>query len=276
VQYFCHRPSPPLDQFVAYLWMLHDTPDHSRERIVASGTLELVLNLRDDEFRIQRSSESERYERYSGAIVSGAYGGAGFVIDTRQHASVAGVHFKPGGARPFIGMPPGELADRHIDLETLWGRAAAGELRERLCAAATVAQRFRIMEQALTTHLSRRSFDLHPAVPPALRALEADVTVTMRALARQVGLSQRRFIEIFAAHVGMTPKLFCRIRRFQRAMSRARSSNPPHLAQLALRCGYYDQAHLIHDFREFSGLRPTEYLQRRHAPVKENHLPLTT
>ena len=275
MQYFCHRPAPPLDAFVSYLWILHDRPEHARERIVASGTFELVVNLRDDELRIDRSCGSRGLERYSGAIVSGAYGGAGFVIDAQQHASVMGVHFRPGGARAFIGVPAGELTDRHIDLATLWGRLAAAELRERLCAAATPARRFHVLEQALTAYLCRRPFDAHPAIVPALRALEqTQADVTMRAVARQVGLSQRRFIEIFAAHVGMTPKRFGRVRRFQRAMIRARGGNPPNLARLALECGYYDQSHLIHDFREFSGLCPTEYLQCRHAPVKENHLPL--
>ena len=59
-------------------------------------------------------------------------------------------------------------------------------------------------------------------------------------------------------------------------VARVRGDDTPHLAALALECGYYDQSHLIHDFREFSGLSPTEYLQRRHAPVKENHLPLAS
>src|SRR5919204_4932768 len=151
--YLVRAPVPPLSAFVANLWCLSDAPSHAKERIVPSGTLELVINLHDDEFRIYGAADSEPYRRFSGAIVSGAYGGF-FGIDTREHASVIAVHFKPGGALPFLGVPPGALADDHVDLETLWG-ARARELRERLCAAVSTADRFRILEEELVARLSR-------------------------------------------------------------------------------------------------------------------------
>src|SRR5438093_5227001 len=88
-----------------------------------SGTLELVINLHEDEFRIYDPVRTDEYRRMSGAIVSGAYSGF-FVIDTLQHASIVGGHFRPGGALPLLGSSPRELADAHVDLETLWGRRA--------------------------------------------------------------------------------------------------------------------------------------------------------
>src|SRR6187549_2802297 len=94
-----HTPGAPLSAFVANLWSLSDAPSHARERIVPSGTLELVINLDQDEFRIYDSLETSQFRRFSGAIVSGAYDSF-FVIDTAQHASIIGVHFKPSGALP--------------------------------------------------------------------------------------------------------------------------------------------------------------------------------
>jgi len=88
----------------------------------------MVFNLRDDELRIHDPVQPDRYERFSGALVSGAYAGS-FVIDTAQETSMLGVHFKPGAAFPFLGLPASELAERHVDLETLWGPSAA-RLRE--------------------------------------------------------------------------------------------------------------------------------------------------
>lgn len=145
-------PGPPLDRFIENLWCLSDAPRHARERILPSGTLELVINLHEDEFRIYDAHE-ERCRRLSGAIVSGAYRRF-FVIDTLEHASVVGVHFRPGRAAPFLGVPAGGLADAHFDLDAVWGRRA-GELREPLCAAATPEQRFRILERALRARLDR-------------------------------------------------------------------------------------------------------------------------
>lgn len=110
-----HVPAPPLDRFVEYFWSLRDAPAHARERVVPSGTLELVVNLDEDELRIYGPVDEDRCRRLSGAAVSGAYGGS-FVVDTREHASIVGVHFRPGGAGPFLGLPPGALADTHVDL----------------------------------------------------------------------------------------------------------------------------------------------------------------
>ena len=99
-------------------------------RILPSGTSELVINLCEDEVRVYDSLQSDRCTRYSGVVVSGPYKGC-LMIDPMPHSSIMGVHFKPGGAFPFLGAPADELADMHLDLETLWGRTAA-ELRERL------------------------------------------------------------------------------------------------------------------------------------------------
>src|SRR4051812_39964482 len=121
--YATRAPPPPLSPFVEYLWSLQDAPSHAMERIVPSGTLELVVNVQEDELRIY-SPDGSSYHRHAGACVSGAYPRF-FVIDTREHASLVGVHFRVGKARSVLGVPPGEIADRHVDLATLWSRAAS-------------------------------------------------------------------------------------------------------------------------------------------------------
>ncbi len=207
------------------------------------------------------------WQRYTGTVVSGSYRRY-FVIDPRDHAAIVGVHFRPGGAMPFIGLPPGELVDRHVDLETLWGPSAI-ELRERLILAATPACRFALLEQALLCRLSdvRRG---HPAVPVALDQLSRP-GVTVGDVAACVQLSRRRLIEVFTAEVGMTPKRLSRVLRFQRATALARSGSAVDWAQLARACGYFDQSHLIHDVSEFAGTSPKQ-LAPASERVKELHL----
>jgi AraC-like DNA-binding protein len=264
-------PGPPLDECIERFWFCSDTPSHPRERILPSGTVELVINLSDDEIRIYDPAYPDRARRYPGAVVSGPYSNF-FLIDPLVHASIIGVHFRPGRAVPVLGVPASELADAHVDLESLWGRTVA-ELRERLCTAATPAKRFAVLEEVFLRRL-RRPSQRHGAIRVALDALEqADAAVKVRDLARRVGLSQRRLIQLFTAEVGLTPKLYSRVRRFQRARELVRQATEPDWAAVAAACGFFDQSHLIRDFSEFSGLSPVAYLKQRTQHVLLNHVP---
>jgi AraC-like DNA-binding protein len=206
-------------------------------------------------------------------VVSGAYGKP-FVVDTREHASIIGVHFRPGGAFPVFHMPVIDLHDSHVDLETLWG-GAARDLRQQLCEAATSAERFCILERTITSRLSS-SPDHHSAVRFALDVFTRAVSnFALGDLVEQSGYSQRRFNQLFKQEVGMKPKLFARIRRFQQARESIHRAPKPNWAQLAFECGYFDQSHLINEFREFSGLSPLEYVRQRSERVLPNHVPLT-
>jgi transcriptional regulator GlxA family with amidase domain len=79
----------------------------------------------------------------------------------------------------------------------------------------------------------------------------------------QIGLSERRFIRLFAEQVGLTPKLFCRVQRFQKVLRHIARSSSIDWTEIALSCGYFDQAHFIHDFRAFSGINPSLYVTNK-------------
>jgi AraC-like DNA-binding protein len=272
VHFSFRTPMPPLDTCVERLWLLSDAPPSSKERIAASGTIGLLINLHENELRIYDSAKPERYKGFSGAVVSGPHSGP-FVIDTRELVSVIGVHFRPGGAFPFLGTPANELSDAHVDLAALWGPPAI-ELRERLCAAKTPTERFNLLEKTLVAHLFH-PLERHYAVRFALDTFgRADSALAIRDVARDAGLSQRRFIQLFAREVGMSPKLFCRVLRFRQALETVRQTAIPDWGRVAVDCGYYDQSHLIHDFRFFSSLSPTEYVRQRSECVIQNHATL--
>src|SRR5262249_33817435 len=145
-------------------------------------------------------------QRHAGAIVSGAFTSS-FGINPREHASMIGVHFKPGGAFPFLGMPAFELADVHVDLATLLGRRA-GAWRDRLCAV-PLADKFAVLEDALVECLARPT-RRHLVVPFAVRELSRP-DVTVGAVAQRAQISHRHLVELFRAEVGMTPKTFSRV-----------------------------------------------------------------
>lgn len=268
--YRSHIPALPLRRFVDRFWFCSDQPSHLRERIVPSGTVEMVFNLVQDEIRIDDLTHPDHPRQLSGAIVSGTYRRF-FVIDPLQHAAILGVHFRPGGAATFLPIPVSDLAGTHIELGTLWGPWAK-ELRERLCAAKTLTQRFSLLERAFLARL-RSPKDQHKAVELALEAFDRTAgTAVVQDVARRLGLSHRRLIGLFGADVGLTPKLYCRILRFQRARDIAGRSNSIDWAATAATCGYFDQSHLIRDFREFTGFSPVTCLKRSEGHLLPNHV----
>jgi len=191
-----------------------------------------------------------------------------------------GVGFKPGGAFPFLGLGADELLDTHASLQDIWGRGAL-EIRERISAERTDARRLQILQDALLSRLVRRP-ERHPAVLSALDYFRRNPSRPIVGnVAREVGLSNRRFIDVFNFQVGVKPKLFLRIQRFQRVLQKVHLLPVVDWGQLALEQGYFDQSHLIRDFVAFSGLSPADYLRRLHEfrndgtdPIKFNHLPL--
>jgi len=261
LEYIARPPIPALANTVKYVWASRGAPAHAQERVVPTGTLELFVSLVDGKRRIHGARGADWF---SGAGVAGAYRRP-FTFDTHEDAAVVGVHFRPGQAAAVLGLPPGELMDRHVDLEALWGRQAR-ELRERLCEAATMPERFAILEAALVARLDASR--VHPAVTYALARLgHPDARVV--AIAKQLGLSQRRLIELFTATVGITPKRFGRVMRFQRATELAHTTTFD-WTRVAHTCGYYDQAHLIRDFHELAEMTPRE-LARTSVHVQEHH-----
>jgi AraC-like DNA-binding protein len=262
----------PLDTCVERLWLLIDAPAHSKERIAASGTIDLGINLHENKFRIYDPAKPERSKQFSGAVVSGTHSRP-FVIDPRGTRFRHWRAFQARRRVPFLGTAASELADTHVDLEALWGISAM-ELRERLCEAKMPSERFDLLEKALVAHLFR-PLERHHAVRFALDTFaRSNSGLPVRDVARDAGLSQRRFIQLFAREVGMSPKLFCRVRRFRQALETTRQTAEPDWARVAVDCGYYDQSHLIHDFRFFSNLSPTEYVRQRSDCVIQNHATL--
>jgi AraC-like DNA-binding protein len=261
-------PRPPLSKFIACFWLAERAAQpRVRERALPTGTIELVFSLRDDEMRIF-DRRLDRGQSFRGAMVCGPHS-EHFVIDSAPDELILGVHFRPGGAAPFFTLPAGELHNAHVSLEALWG-ANAARLREQLLEVVARPARFPLLEQLLIGY-APRPLERHPAVAFALRAFQRGPHMrTIAGVADQIGLSHRRFIQLFRDEVGLTPKQFCRIRRFQAALRSIDGQQQVAWADVALACGYYDQAHCIHEFQAFAGLTPTTYLRER--SVRLNHV----
>jgi AraC-like DNA-binding protein len=261
--HFRHRvPRPPLDSFVESIWVYQNDPrPNALERILPTGAAQLIVNLKEDQTRLYDPEAPDRCAATSGSLLSGVQSRFQ-IIDTSEQEYVAGVAFKPGGTVPFMRVPAHEASDADIPLEALWGRRRTAILRERLLDGSSVDAKLDALEAVLLEMWT--PLGLHPAVTFALAAFDRiPTTSSIARVTDEVGLSAKRFIERFKIDVGITPKRYCRIRRFQRALARANGGGHVDWTRVALDCGYFDQAHFIHDFRSFAGLTPTEYQSAR-------------
>ncbi len=265
-----YRPAPPLDRFVECLWLWEGiTRPHALERILPDGSMQIVVNLAEDRVPLYDRETGAPLGQTRGVILCGPRSEYS-VIDTASQLSVFGFHFKPGGLLPFLPMPLDELRNQEIGLDCLWG-GAADALRDELLSAPTAAARFAAAERFLVSR-AVRPMERHPAVAFALREIGREPGCAVSGIVERTGMAWRRFTEVFRGEVGLAPKAFARVQRFQSAVRAiGGAASEVDWADLALECGYYDQGHFIHDFREFSGLTPAAYAKARTEHL--NHVP---
>ncbi len=254
-----HIPAPPLNEFVELFWYYVDfSPDHDREHVLPDGTFELIINLQETPRKLFHGTDTDEYDPFKRGWISGTQSKF-LVIDALPNSSMIGVHFRPGGVAPFLGLPANELAGRVVELDAIWGNAV-WEWRDQLLAVKTSVKKFAVLEHLLLQRLAESRKCRGPAIGWALQRYMAEPSVqTITSVSGRLGFSHKHFIDLFRRETGLTPKLFCRIRRFQQALTEVQARAEIDWADVAYRCGYFDQSHFIHDFVKFSGLNPSAY-----------------
>ncbi|NYF91344.1 helix-turn-helix domain-containing protein [Tunturiibacter empetritectus] len=270
--YLEHIPHPVLAPFVKALWYVRDPrATHRHERVLPTGRAQIVLSLARDHLTDANNFANPLNHSPAG-IFLGIYSRYQ-QIDAIDFTELIGVVFHPGGTAAFFPDNAHVFTNSETALSDLWGRAA-DNLRNELREAPTPKQKFALLEFALLTRLSlSRQQRRDPILHYALTHLDASPgTTTIAELTRTTGLSPRRLSERFNQHIGISPKLYCRIQRFQQAIQQMHRGADIPWAELALACGYYDQSHFANDFRAFSGLSATDYSTTNR--IWANHIPL--
>jgi AraC-like DNA-binding protein len=215
----------------------------------------VILNL-GDAFRVGPATDAlESVGSFAGGLC-----GRHVVVESARTSECIQVNLTPLGARRIFACPMDDLRDRVVALDDILG-ADSERLLDRLAGLDGWPARFDLLDEFLLARLVATP-EVRPDVVWALARLErADCRIAD--LARDMGRSPKRLIELFRDQVGLAPKLIARIHRFTRAMKTLGGDDAPSLVESALAAGYYDQAHLNRDFREFAGCTPTEFLRRR-------------
>jgi AraC-like DNA-binding protein len=263
-------PAPPLDALISRLWDWDMPPAaHHYERVLPVPGAALIINLHENETRVYTDDAARRCVRAAASVIGGPCLRSQ-IIDTAEQVRVMGVVFRPGGAHAFTGEDHETLISGDIALEDIFGSSAPA-LRERLLDTPCAHARLAVLEQWLMMHMHMPH--LAPEVLYALGKIDAQPQVMrIGPLVRDIGLSEYRFGRLFRRQVGMGPKRYARLMRFRGVVDAAYRSASIDWSGVAVDGGYGDQAHLVHEFREFAGMTPTAFMAAR-GPYP-NHLPL--
>jgi AraC-like DNA-binding protein len=264
------RPRPSLRPFVETVWALDGAPEARsstprREHVVPTGAMHVVFRLSDNPLRLF-DGEADRHGRVVSTAVVGGARARFYIRDVSEPLCSVGAQLRPGAAEALFRMHADELAMRHTALEDLWG-ASVASMREQLEEAGSLGRRLDLFESMLAERLPQAR-GLHPAVAQALEHLGAAAQV--QDVVQGSGYSHRRFIELFSRATGLTPKVYSRVLRFQRALQHARAPERESWIDVAMAAGYSDQSHFNREFREIVGVTPTEY--RDIGPQFPHHL----
>ena len=180
-----------------------------------------------------------------------------------RDCDVVGVRLHPGAAKQVLGIPASEVRAVMVDLDVFWGRDVH-DIHDRLAATTDPVARLSILEGAIERRLTRHPSPDDSGVSRALCEIVGHPThESISVIAARTGLSHRRLIALFDETVGLKPKVFQRVHRLRRVFHLADLSPRPSWTAIAHRCGYFDQAHLINDFRSLTGVSPSEYAMTR-------------
>jgi AraC-like DNA-binding protein len=261
------RPSPALAPFVSSIGFYEGRHAHAWERALPTGGMQLLVNLDADALHMYASKSDRPGSDTRGAALQGP-SAQPTVIDTADQRAIVCVVFRLAGAYPFLRMPASDARDVLVDLDDVWPCGGGIALRDRLLASPDVPAMLRTVEEVLVER-AVRPLDHDRAISVAGRALNGGASVAQAA--DRLGWTTRTLARRFGTLVGLSPKRFARVRRFQRLLGvAAAGAAAPDWARLATECGYHDQAHMIHEFRELAGSTPGEYAPR--SPGEHNHV----
>ena len=257
MEYEVHPPPECLRPVVRCVWTLQGSGDTSAETIVPDGCCELIVNTAN---RFRRREDNGTWVRQPRVLVAGQLQSPLTIAPTGE-VDLVGIRFEPAGLGRLLSSPLDALGETPIELGEV-----SSPLHRALESAVLEGLRDERVPRAL--RVVGRFLEDNPARPTAF--VERAVTLIERycgdvrvaALADHLSVSRRTLERGFRSRVGLSPKTFARVVRFQRLLELAPTTAS--WAARAVDCGYYDQAHLIRDFRAFTGSSPERYFAATH------------
>lgn len=254
-----HQPPPCLKPYIRCYWTMEaETPPvtNSGQRLLTEG-LEFTINLAAPIEIINSDGLAKNM------LETGITGPMTRPMRLRSNGPVNlfGICFRPGGGYPFFKTPAYELVNQYPDVGDLWGAEGDSFVERIQNDCLTIKSRIEAINVYLSNLLKKNHRD-DTAINAAIEAIEHHKgRITIDQLARYLGMSCRHLERRFKERIGVTPKQLCRNIRFKNVYKNIETSPHVDWADLALSCGYYDQAHLINEFKHFTGTSPDDYFK---------------
>lgn len=260
-----HTPTFPLNKFIDhFIYYEGFNPVHNMDRFLPDGNTEFIIELTGNAKHIYNNETLTELQTCRNAWVSGVRNQP-ITIPSGRDSRMLIVAFKKGKAHPFYNFPMTELANLVVDADLIFGQNIHN-LREQLLNAPSINQMFLLIEKFL---LQQAGDSLNANTSSkCIEYAVSNITnqpnnLGFQQLGSEIGYSQKHFIDLFKKQVGVTPKQYLKIMRFQKAISEIENKKLLHWSSVAMKSGFYDQAHFINDFKFFSGFTPSEYIKRK-------------
>lgn len=266
MEYVSRAPRPPLDGLIDDLYYLEGAAPYARLTLPPAPGALLIVNL-GAPFRIRGGTDVGAGEYADGCVVTVPTRAWDFGYPPRTRS--VGAHVKAWGLAPFLPMPAAELCDRPVTIEQVWGRSAVAELRDRLATADEPHAMLTLLEDELIRRLREpRGLGLVRHASSVIAATGGAAPIGGLRVA--AGVSSTHLAQRFKELVGVTPKRLARAHRFTATVFSIDPAEPIDWGAVAAGAGYFDQAHFGHEFREFTGLTPTQYVEVRRRFLREH------
>lgn len=271
VIFHLHIPSSPLCFFIeSFIYYKGFQPTHTLDRFLPDGKVNIVIDLADAPQFIYDNDTLKEIQACRHVWFSGIRNNC-ITIPSGRDSEMFIINFHKGKAYPFVQMPLHELTDTVVDGNLVLTNEIL-HLREQLLALPAVSQKFAYVEKYLKRHFGSR-LEPNRCIDFAVsRILQLPDQLTIEEITRKVGYSHKHFIQLFRENVGLTPKAFLKVIRFQKAIREIEAHQKISWSRIALESGFYDQAHFINDFKNFSGFTPAQYLTMKNDQL--NYIPV--
>jgi len=258
--YTLYIPSPPLDHYIDDFYYLDGAAPYHSVKVFPMLSLHLMINF-GDRFRVRKSDQAEPFATCTESWSVGLWNNY-HVVEWPENVQFYGIHFKPGGAYPFLRLPLSELHNQVVSLDAIWGGYAA-EIRERLRAAPTIQEGFALLERLLVARLCQLPHGLDIVQYAIGEIAQYHGALSIRALSDEIGISQSHLVTYFNRMVGVPPKALARFYRFEHVLNSIDLTQSVDWALMAHQSDFYDQPHFNKNFTAFTGYSPTDYLRLR-------------
>lgn len=257
----CYRKFPPCALLADYIQCYWTITFNNRilssviNRVLPDGCIDIIFNLGDAFGKINQDCSVSNVPH---SCVVGAMRQP-IIAKLKGHIEIIGVRFKPGGAYPFFRFPLHELTNRIVALDDL-SKQPDTAMELRITEEAPIAKKIAHLERIFIKRL-KTVCHIDSIIQKSLSNIyKTKGQVLISSLEKSLGVSSRHLERKFIENVGLSPKMFCRVIRIKNAISILRSQPKPDWTEIAYSGGFYDQAHLIREFKTISGLTPNRYV----------------